>query len=272
MGTPGIPNYHGRQLLRELKRLRELAGMTQEEAGAELHLTLQKLSRIENGQLPGYHEMRAMLKLYGLPMSEWGPYLELWERARQRGWWRKYTLVDASYICMEQEAGTMAEFQACRVPELLQTERYARAIYERAVPRRNAKAITNNVAVRIRRQDRLFEENPLVLHSLLHEPTVRQGVDRQQLIQLVERAELPNVTLQLVPQSLGLHSGLDGSVILLGFDDPHEPQIVFTESVLGLSQSHDEEQTSAVRMMLDHLAKQAMSPEDSLLFLKRLIS
>jgi transcriptional regulator with XRE-family HTH domain len=271
MGTPGTPNYHGRQLLRELKRLRELAGLTQEDAGAELHLTLQKLSRIENGQLPGYHEMRAMLKLYGLERPEWEKYLDLWERARHRGWWRKFTLVDATYISMEQEAAVMTEFQVSRIPELLQTERYARAVYEHAVPRRTAKAIANNVAVRIRRQDRLFDDKPLKLHALLHEPTLRQGVDRVQLVQLVERAELPNVTIQLVPQSLGLHSGLDGSIILLAFDDPDEPQIAFTESVLGLSQSQDEEKTTAVGTMLRQLAKQAMSPADSLVAIKRLI-
>jgi transcriptional regulator with XRE-family HTH domain len=272
MGTPGTPNYHGRQLLRELKRLRELAGMTQDDAGNELHLTLQKLSRIENGQLPGYHEMRAMLKVYGLPRHGWEPYLALWERARQRGWWRKFTLVDPTYVSMEQEAAQMTEFQVCRIPELLQTERYARAVYEHAMPRYNAKAIANNVAVRIRRQDRLYDDSPLVLHTLLHEPVLRQGVDRAQLVQLMERAEMPNVTLQLVPQSLGLHSGLDGSAILLAFDDPNEPQIVFTHSVLGLSQSQDGERASAVRTMLDHLAKQAMSPADSLIALKRLIS
>jgi transcriptional regulator with XRE-family HTH domain len=80
MGTPRTPNYHGRQLLRELKRLRELAGMTQEEAGHELRLTLQKLSRIENGQLPGYHELRAMLTVYGLSGPDWDPYIKRWER------------------------------------------------------------------------------------------------------------------------------------------------------------------------------------------------
>jgi transcriptional regulator with XRE-family HTH domain len=267
MGTPGTPNYHGRQLLRELKRLREQAGLTQEEAGRRLHLTLQKLSRIENGQLPGYHETRAMLKLYGQEQDQWTPYLALWEQARERGWWREFGLRDSSYVCMEQEASAMIEFQLGLLPELLQTEQYARA---GMAGREDPEAL---VSVRLRRQQRLFaEHSPLVLHSLVHEPTLYQGVDRDQVLRLVERAQMPNVTVQIVPQSAGLHGGLGGSVVLLGFDDPQEPDIIFTESRLGLAHTQDEARTSAVRAMLRDLAGLAMSPEDSLDMLKSLLT
>jgi transcriptional regulator with XRE-family HTH domain len=266
MGTPGIPNYYGRQLLRQIRLLRERAGLTQDEAGRSLHLTLQKLSRIENGQLPGYHELRAMLKLYGLSQLEWSPYLQLWERARQRGWWRRYGLRDCTYICMEQEASTMFEFQLGRLPELLQTEQYAC----RSLTEGDEKSIANTVALRIRRQERLTEDVPLMLHALVHEPTLRQGVDRAQLLQLVQRAHMPNVTIQIVTQSLGLHAGLDGSVTLLEFDDPHEPQIAFADTILGLNHPQDDDRTSAVRTTLEHLAKQALSPADSLDMLNRL--
>ncbi|MBP2323916.1 transcriptional regulator with XRE-family HTH domain [Kibdelosporangium banguiense] len=273
MGTPGMPNFHGRQLLRELKRLREQTGMTQDEAGTRLHLTLQKLSRIENGQLPGYHETRAMLKLYGLTPEQCAPYLEQWERARKRGWWRQYGLRDSSYVCMEQEASRMFEFQLGRLPALLQTESYARRCLCAAVPACDAKEVEAAVAVRTRRQERLFDgEKPLVLHALVHEPTLCQGVDREQLILLVERAQMPNVTVRIVPQSAGPHSGLDGSVILLDFDDPQEPDIVFTDTVLGLAQSQDDSRTSAVRMTLEDLAARALSPEDSLDTLKSMIA
>jgi transcriptional regulator with XRE-family HTH domain len=270
MGTPGIPNYYGRQLLRKVRRLRELSGLTQEEAGRALHLTLQKLSRIENGQLPGYHEMRAMLKLYGLPQAQWGPFVELWELARKRGWWRKYGIKDSTYICMEQEAASMCEFQLGRLPALLQTERYVRMALDQAMPR-DGELLENNVAVNVRRQERLCAEKPLVLHSLVHEPVLHQGVGRGELIHLYQRAQLGNVTFQIVPQSAGPHAGLDGSMILFEFDDPFEPQIVFTETVLGVNYSQDEEKTSAVRVILDRLADLALSPEDSLTTLKRLI-
>jgi transcriptional regulator with XRE-family HTH domain len=266
MATPGIPNYYGRQLLRGIRRMREGAGLTQEEAGRSLHLTLQKLSRIENGQLPGYHELRAMLRLYNVPQPEWATYLDLWERARKRGWWRQLGVRDSTYICMEQEASVMREFQLGRLPAMLQTGRYARAITECC-----GEDGENVVLVSMRRQDRLFAENPLTLHSVLHEPTLHQGVDRAQLIQLYERAQLPNVTLQILPQAVGLHAGLDGSMVLFEFDDPGEPEIAFTETALGLNHSQDEDRTAAVRAILDRLTALATSPEDSLTMIKRLI-
>ncbi|ALG12938.1 helix-turn-helix domain-containing protein [Kibdelosporangium phytohabitans] len=265
MATPTLPNYHGRQLLRELKRMRELAGLTQDDAGKRLHMTLQKLSRIENGQLPGYHELRAMLRVYGLPRHDWEEALALWELARERGWWREFGLKDSSYVCMEQEAEHLVEFQLGTLPPLLQTERYACASLQHTDQPQTA------VNIRLRRQQRLSGKNPLTVHSLIHEPTLHQGVDREQLRLLVDRALTAFVTLQIVPQTAGLHSGLDGSVMLLSFSDPHEPDIVFTESPLGLTQSQDATKTSAIRRRLDELTAIALPPDDSLNTIRALI-
>ncbi|MEV4320221.1 helix-turn-helix transcriptional regulator [Actinocrispum sp. NPDC049592] len=271
MGNNGIPNYYGRQLVRTIRRLREQCELTQEEAGAKLHLSLQKLSRIENGQLPGYHELRAMLKLYGLPQSGWDPCFRLWERAKQRGWWRKFGVPDTTYICMEQEASRMTEFALGRLPELLQTEGYARRAAQCGFPGDEA-AADGAVKVQLRRQDRLFrDEEQLTLHVLLHEPALYQGGDREQWIELYQRAQLPNITVQVIEQRAGLHSGLDGPVALLEFDDPEEPDIVFAGSVLGLSSTQDEERTAAVRARLERLTELALSPEDTLAALRGLI-
>lgn len=52
MGAVATPNFHGRQLTRRLRELREELGHTQEQVGDALHMTLQKMSRIESGQVP----------------------------------------------------------------------------------------------------------------------------------------------------------------------------------------------------------------------------
>jgi transcriptional regulator with XRE-family HTH domain len=268
MGCAPEPNYHGRQLIRSLKALRELARFTQEEAGDRLNLTLQKLSRFENGQLPGYHELCAMLDLYGLPTSDWTPHLEKWELAKKPGWWRKYGLKDPRYVRMEHEASAKYEFQLGHLPSLLQTERYTRDLLLRNAKRPSEKTIASELAVRKVQQDRLYNGHKIRLHSLLHEPTLHQGVDRAQLVRLVEQAQLPTVTLQVVPHTGALHAGLHGSVILLSFDDPEEPDIAFTDTLLGLSQTQDAKVTSTVRLTLDHLASTAMSPAESLTLLR----
>ncbi|TCO56749.1 helix-turn-helix domain-containing protein [Actinocrispum wychmicini] len=256
MGIPGKPNYYGRQLVRRLRNERERAGLTQEEAGEKLHLRLQKLSRIENGQLPGYHELMAILALYGASSYDCAAYARLWERAKERGWWRKYGLEDSTYIAMEHEAESLVEFQLGRIPELLQIAAYARECVH---------GDEKQVKVRMKRQDRVLGgENPLVLHSLIHEPVLRQGVEREQLAELIERCLLPNVTVQVVPQSVGSHPGLAGSVTLLAFDDPEEPRIAFARTPLGMTFTQDEDVTTGVHTELSALAERSMSPEDSL--------
>ncbi len=271
MGNSGIPNYYGRQLVRTVRKLREQAELTQEEAGAKLHLSLQKLSRIENGQLPGYHELRAMLKLYGLPQYDWESCFRLWERAKQRGWWRKFGVPDSTYICMEQEASRMTEFVLGRLPELLQTEGYARRAVQDWFPG-DEEAVESTVKVRLRRQDRLFQdEEQLTLHVLLHEPALYQGGDREQWIELYQRAQLPNITVQVIEQRTGLHSGLDGPVTLLEFDDPEEPDIAFAGCVLGQSHTQDPDRTAAVRARLEQLTELALTPEETLDALRGLI-
>jgi transcriptional regulator with XRE-family HTH domain len=47
------PNYRTRQLGRTLRRLREAAGMSQEELGRPLRFSKSKMSRIEQGYIPG---------------------------------------------------------------------------------------------------------------------------------------------------------------------------------------------------------------------------
>jgi hypothetical protein len=89
-----------------------------------------KLSRIENGQRPEYHAFRAMLDLYGLTVPEWEPYLDLHDRATEKGWWHPCGLEDQGFIRLENDACTVREFQLGYVPGLLQTEGYIRLYLE----------------------------------------------------------------------------------------------------------------------------------------------
>jgi transcriptional regulator with XRE-family HTH domain len=273
MAATPTPNFHGRQLTRRLRELREELGRTQEEVGDALHLTLQKVSRIECGQVPGYHELRAMLDWYTIPIGEWPAYLELWEKARQRRWWQRYKLADVEYVALEDAASSVTEFQLGRIPALLQTQAYAQYanLARRPVP--ESRTSDTNPFVLVPRQERLFDAQPLALHALVHEPVLHQaGIDHEQLVQLLDRAQLPNVTLQIVPQGLGFHPGLDGSVILLGFAEADEPDVAYAETLFGRIQPEGEGLATYVREMLDQLARDALSPDESLALLKRLVS
>ncbi|ALG10261.1 helix-turn-helix domain-containing protein [Kibdelosporangium phytohabitans] len=256
-------NYYGKQLLRALRFLREQARLTQEEAGRRVHIEYKKLSRIERRQLPTYHELITLLDAYGVPSCDYGPYVALWELARKRPWWRDYQLDDTRYIRMEDEATMKYEFQLGHIPTLLQTADYARASMSGS--RQTVRKFTE---MRMRQQQRLDREPLLHVHALIHEPVLRQGINRAQRDLLIERAEMPHITVQIVPQRNSLHEGLNGSIVLLSFDDYFEPDAAFTETVLGLQDTQELEQTATIRHSLDHLARLALSPEESLIVFK----
>jgi transcriptional regulator with XRE-family HTH domain len=80
-----------RRLGRELRRLREDAGLRLEEAAPELDWSTSKLSRIETGrQGVDVHGVRSMLDLYDVGGDRWTEIIDLTREARQKGWWHTY--------------------------------------------------------------------------------------------------------------------------------------------------------------------------------------
>lgn len=264
MGQTPEPNYFGRKLIREVRALRTRAGFTQSEAGQRAHIPLKKLSRMETVQLPSYHELCTMLDVYGVLSCDWEPYLELWEQAKEPPWWRPYHLKDPRYLRMEDEASTKSEFQLGYLPDLLQTEDYARQVFSHSGRNRTPEEIETDVEIRMRRQKRLFGNPPLILHALVHETALHQGIGHNQLKQLVDRAQLPNVTLQIVPNGRTVHEGLRGSVVLLSFPDNQEPDIAYTDTTLGIMEEQDPEKVSEVRRTIDLLTSLALSAKETI--------
>jgi transcriptional regulator with XRE-family HTH domain len=184
--------------------------MSQQEAADRLNYNHRKISRIEKGQRPDYHGMRAMLDQYGIPVSQWDEYMDLYAWALEQGWWTKYDLGDHGYISLEHDAYRMRTFELAYVPGLLQVEDYIRHITAAARVRRSGRSVDNQVAVRLRRQERLVGTDPLVLHAVMAEPALAKA-DRPQLMHIVERGRLPNVTVQVIPDRIGPHDGDNGA-------------------------------------------------------------
>lgn len=259
MAKPVPPNYYGRILVRDLARLREKSGLTQQQVSERMNFPLQKVSRIENGQIPSYHELPALLGVYGMDASDHGPYMELWAKARKRPWWKAYDLPDVRCVRMEDEAHRKVELQLIEVPVLLQTESYARD----AIGGQNSSTVAAMVEFRMRRQLRLFTEPLLEYRALIHESVLARGVDQEQLARLIELAGLPNVTIQVVSQA-PVDLQLLSSVSLLSFDDLAEPDSAFSETALGLHESRCPGVTSRIKRLLDDAAQHATDLEHAL--------
>ncbi|MGH3996878.1 MAG: helix-turn-helix domain-containing protein, partial [Pseudonocardiaceae bacterium] len=224
-----------RQLARTLRRLREEAGLSLEEAAPQLDWSTSKLGRIETAQQGvDVHGVRSMLDLYNVGGAQWTEIIDMTREARKKSEWQAYGFSGQGYVGLEMDAAVVHEYQLAYVPGLLQTEDYMRALFRNSRRRPTDTEIDRDVEARLFRQRRLVKEPVLELvaivdESALHRPVVGVEAMRAQLRHLLAASDLPSVCLQVLPTSLGAHAGLDGSFIVLGFGDPDEPAIAYVE-------------------------------------------
>src|SRR5580692_3696117 len=129
----GDPPVRRRVVGGALRRYRENVGYALEDAARVLECDRSKISRIETGQR-GIRpkELRELLTEYGVPPSEQLALVSIASRGGQHSWWHPYadTLSDAylDYVIMESAASEIMTYEAQLIPDLLQTDEYARAI------------------------------------------------------------------------------------------------------------------------------------------------
>ena len=265
-----------RQLARALRRLREDAGLSLEEAAPRLDWSTSKLGRIETAQQGvDVHGVRSMLDLYNVGGAQWTEIIDMTREARKKNEWHAYGIGDQGYLRLEMDAAVVHEYQLAHVPGLLQTKDYMRTLFRNSRRRPTDAEIDQDVQARLFRQRRLVEEPELELitivdESALHRPVGGVEVLRAQLHHIVARATLPSVSFQVLPYSLGVHAGLDGSFIVLGFADPDEPEIAYVEHTASALHLDKEAEVQACKLVFDRLRTEALSPGDSAALVKRL--
>lgn len=216
-------------LARELKRLRQASGLTQAQVGDHVGTPDTTISKIENGErgVPLPH-LKLMIQLYKLGPEQAEVLVRLAAEAKEPGWWTAYrTTVPkwfVNYVSLETVASGVWTYESEYVPGLLQTRRYTEALaqgFSSAVHSDNGEGL---VAVRTRRQQRLTGEQPLTLRAVINEAALRRtvgGADvmRGQLSWLRQVAEQPNITVQILPFSVGAHPGMTGPFTILRFPE-----------------------------------------------------
>jgi transcriptional regulator with XRE-family HTH domain len=168
----------------------------------------------------------------------------------------------AGVLECERGAAAITEWSIGAIPGLLQTADYARAIIGGSSPDAEAK-----VSLRLSRRDALTRpRDPVRLTALLSEMALRQVIGgaevmADQLQYLLRVAELPTVTLQVVPIGAGWHPGLAGPFVL--YDFPAAPSIVHLEHHRNGAFVYDAEDVAAYKDARDKVREAAMSPGDS---------
>ncbi len=232
------PTVRRRQLGMELRRLREAAGKGQKEAGQWLGIPETGISKMENGkQRVTTAYLKLLLQLYDVGSPHADALDQLRRESDQRGWWVEYgkTVPDwfADYLGMETAAAEVWTYESELIPGLLQTPQYTEALNVAMKPTASPDEIQRVVQLRATRQQRLTSDQPLTLRAVINEAALRRVVGspdvmRGQARKLAEVAKLPNVTVQVLPFSVGAHSGMAGAFTALRF--PEEPMnTVFVE-------------------------------------------
>lgn len=259
----------------QLRKLREAAGITPDQAGYEIRASRSKISRLEHGRVSfKERDVADLLSLYGVTESSQRRHLlGLAERANSPGWWARYddVLPDwfETYIGLEQATSLIRTYELQFVPGLFQTEDYARAVTvlgHRAAP---AEEIERRVSLRLKRQEILSRAEPVpkvwavIDESALRRPLGGREVMRTQLQHLIELTESPQVTLQIMPFDRGGHSAAGGSFAILRFADSDLPDIVYIEQLTGALYLDRPEELDHYREVMNSLSAEAETPADS---------
>ncbi len=274
MAVAPNPMVRRRQLMTELRRLRDEAGLTQDDVANQLDWHPTKVMRIETGRTsPHPNDVRVMLGLYGVTNPEQVTALvKLAQDARQRGWWYSYRDVLLNryefLIGLEAEASSIRNFELAMVPGLLQTEDYARALISGGPMELDATEVERRVEVRMTRQQALDRDERPQLWVIVDEAAIRRTVGgpavmRGQLEALVKTAGQARTTIQVVPYSAGAHPGQLGPFVILGFPEPSEPEVVTMETVGGNLYVDKPEEVRLYTTAFDHLRAVALSPGDT---------
>jgi len=264
------PTIRRRRLGAELRQHREAAGVTIETVAERLECSASKISRIETGHtMASVRDVRDMLEIYGVTGAERDELIQIAREARQKGWWHPYsTVLTGAYVGLEAAAGSIRAYEQQVVPGLLQTEEYARALIRAARPDITAEEVEKRVRVRRNRQSLLSQDDPIDLWVVLDETVVSRPVGgdavmRAQLEYLVKAADLPNVTLQILPFEAGAHAGMDGTFTILDFPEPGDPAVVYAENATGGLFLEKPEELQKYVFIFDHIRAAAMRPEES---------
>ncbi|MFJ3791876.1 helix-turn-helix domain-containing protein [Kitasatospora sp. NPDC090091] len=226
MGYKGPISQRQRRFGDELQRLRLAVGLSASEAGTLVGMKGPAVSHTEAGRITLNPErLEVWLDAYGCTDVAFRVALADMGRSTGRGWWSAYEdqvpplALDLAEA--EDRSVRLDSYDTLYIPGVLQLPAYTEAIYEDAY--RDGKwDVAASVRFRMDRQRILVDGKQRTFRFVIHEAALRMrfagdAVMRAQLLHLLEMAQLPNVTIQVLPFTAPKHGPLSASFL---FCDP----------------------------------------------------
>ncbi|MDK1347157.1 helix-turn-helix transcriptional regulator [Streptomyces sp. 378] len=275
----GSPTARRRRLSIELKKLREESALTCAQVGEALDWSGSKVNRMETGSgrvQPS--DIDALCRFYDTS-DELREFLKsLARQAKVRGWWQIHGAGVPEwfniYIGLEQDASTFRQYQCEVVPGLMQTEVYAAELHK-AGAHMSAEDIAKAVRVRMERQAMLRQPDAPDAWFIVNEGALRyvigdRALMREQLERVLGTAELPTVTLQVLPFDAGTYP-TTGSFTMLGFPAPEDPDVVYRDGITDAVYLEGEHHVREYTRAFDGLRAAALSPQRSALLVESIL-
>ncbi len=266
----------------QLRKLRQERGITREDAGHAIRGSHAKITRVERGQV-GFKEkdLADLLTLYRVhDEARRAEYFELARQANISGWWHQYNDVLEDWfelhIGLEEAAEVIRTYEVQFLPGLLQTEAYAYVVTRLGYPDEADSKIDRLVSLRMERQKLLTRPGAPRLWAVVDEAVLRRpfggpDVMRAQLEHLLKVAELPNVTLQIAPFSVGANAVAGSPITILRFREPELPDKVYLEQLTGAVYLDKQESVDQYNLIMERLCTAANPPEETGAFLTALL-
>jgi transcriptional regulator with XRE-family HTH domain len=256
-------------LAASLREVREASGAGLRELARMVQILPQLLSAWEKGnRIPTPEDVARLLGALRVDEGTFGRMMRLARHAKDDNWLDSHPSelppVLSGILEYERTASRIFNWEVAIVPGLLQTADYARALLSNS--QIGLEQADYRLVARMRRQRILHNADPVRLSAVIDEAVIRREVGgpdimSDQIDQLLEVADLGNVTLRIVPASLGYHPGLAGAFMLYEFAELSP--IVYLEHHYASSFLHDGEGVGRYRSLAKLVNEKALSEDDT---------
>lgn len=242
-------------------QFRRANGMTQERLAREVNISPDKLASIEQGRRPlGLKlakDMDALLRTSGTLEVAVGEVPQA----------ERYPLFAQDFMEEEPQALSLMSYENALVPGLLQTEEYMRAVFNEQFPPLSPDEVEERTAARLARQT-VSDRKPtppimsyVIEKALLERPIGGRAAMRRQIQRLRQAADLPFVTVQIMPTESEQHAALEGPMVLL--ETPAHEHVAYFEAHGYSVLVDDPDEVSILQQKYGMLRSQALTPEES---------
>jgi transcriptional regulator with XRE-family HTH domain len=283
--TPNLGGPTVRRILvgAQMRRLREAADISREDAAYVIRGSGSKISRLELGKVSfKERDIVDLLTHYGVTDEEQRQAIVALARdANAPGWWHNYDDIlpqwFETYVGLEEAASLIRTYEVQFIPGLLQTEDYARAVTIAGRPALPGEEVERRVKLRMHRQRILDRPHnaprlwAVVDEGALRRPIGGSRVMRSQLDHLLAMKDKRNVTVQIMPFRFGGHAAEGGAFSILRFPEPDLPDVVYVEQLASALYLDKREQVDRYGQIFDRLTVDSQPPDLSAETLNKII-